>query len=532
MSPANRAFGFAPAFLALALGAGDELLGNPTFEDGAGGWSLRGAEARAAGGPDGGPCVALLGTAATGESWTHVGIRLVEPPTERRLSFSAQVISEATGEVDVNAFAYRGRSELLESWTETRPLGEGWTEVRSEYVLPAGTETFTLWVIHAASGELRVADASLQAGDPQRSRPKNLTGAGVIRASANVVVGPAEDGSAGRVLFPIPLLTEHQVPLTFDVVTTPAGALTSFRWVPREDGMNWLAEIEVAPTLPVEVAWESLVLVGERRDAPLPEAPRPEVPDEAAPWLESTACIQSEDPDVVAKAHELIDAGGDVGDFVAGVIAFTSTNQGDGAEFRTLDAASAIHCGGSCTSRANLAAALLRAGGVPARTSAHLPTWSGPLYEHWHVEYWHPGAGWTWVEPTLGKMRPAPFTFVVLNIANPEDEEQGFHPVIAHSGVMLGVPRYSVHELGEGLARPWPLPDDIAPRLNEARAEAPLDGSLSRQGELFERARDHWARLAEQCLAGTVDRDALAAIESALAADEVTEALLDALEHD
>ncbi len=44
------------------------------------------------------------------------------------------------------------------------------------------------------------------------------------------------------------------------------------------------------------VRLEALVLVGRRKDAPLPRTARPEAPQEAAPWRRSTACVQSDDP--------------------------------------------------------------------------------------------------------------------------------------------------------------------------------------------------------------------------------------------
>ena len=94
----------------------------------------------------------------------------------------------------------------------------------------------------------------------------------------------------------------------------------------------------------------------------------------------------------------------------------------------------------------------VRARGIPARTVAHLPTWSGPLYEHWLVEYWHPGAGWVWLESSLGQFRPPPCSLVVLNVANPEDEDRAFDPLQCRQ-VMPGAPHLSVHVGSEELHR-------------------------------------------------------------------------------
>lgn len=434
---------------------GKELTRDPDF--GVPGWGLKkGAEEQD---PERGTIWRLEGVTEPGD-WSHVGRYFRSVPAERRLEFRVAVRGTAQGQsVSINAFALNGDlRSAVKSWSEASEIGsDGWSTLTRSFVLPEGIGDLSVWVINATADEVLVADPSLVVREAAEAPLENLTRAGVIRATANTVV-TAPEGVAGKVWFPIPLLTDQQVPLTFTLEVDPPRALRGFRWVPREDGRNLLCEVDLAPeATATRVRWESLVLVDARADAPLPEADWEDPPEEARPWLRATAVVQSDDPGIRAKADELREASPTVGDFAKAVIRFTARNQGTGAPFVTLDARAALACGGSCTSRANLAAALLRAGGVPARTSAHLPTWSGPLYEHWHVEYWHPGAGWTWLEPTLGHVRPQPFTMVVLNVALPEDEDQGFDEVIGHSGVMLGVARHAVHEHSPELER-WTGP--------------------------------------------------------------------------
>src|SRR5581483_6570692 len=256
--------------------------------------------------------------------------------------------------------------------------------------------------------------------------PTALGGPGLIRATSTATVRPAADGGEGTVTFPVPGTYRDQVPLDFVVTSTPANVIKGYRLVQREDGLNWLCEVRVAP--PKEgalIRWEALVLVGDRAAEALPKATEPSVPEEAKPWLKSTGCVQSDDPAIRAKAEELARGAPDLEAYARRVIQFTGNNPVKANSYWTLDARSGLECGGSCTSRANLAAALLRARGIPARTVAHLPTWSGPLYEHWLVEYLHPGAGWVWLESSLNQFRPAPPTLVVINVANPADED---HP--------------------------------------------------------------------------------------------------------
>ena len=504
--------------------ASEELFENVELEGNGRGWRLNGARVVDGAGP-GGDRAVVLSPPSDGTQWTHFGIGVDDLPVNRELLFSVSVQAKRGSMVMINSFAYDAAKKKLDQWSERiLTVSEDWTDLTQTYVLPVGTKQLTMFVISSNQSDVLLARPSLKAGE--RSLPKDLSGPGILRANASTSVRASEPGAVGHVLFPVPLPTEHQVPLTFEVTTEPASALRGFRWIPRDDGVNWLCEVEVAPegdgTL---VRWESLVLVRDREDEELPASSKARTPKEAKAWLRSTACIQSDDEGIVAKAKEL--ASDDIATYVGNVLGFTSTNKGVGEPFTALDAKTALGCGGSCTSRANLAAALFRAGGIPARTAAHLPTWSGPLYEHWHVEYWHPGAGWTWVEPTLGKLRPKPYSMVVLNVANPDDEDAGFDPVIAHSGVMTGVPRYAVHEHSKELqlATPeWRLENY---QLNEARAAGSIDSDEI--DAIFKRAERGWKSLIKKCEAGELDTSRTARIEEALAEEETTAAVYKAL---
>ena len=226
--------------------------------------------------------------------------------------------------------------------------------------------------------------------------------------------------------------------------------------------------------------------------------------------------MQSDDPAVAAKAEELAAGTTDVAGFVRNVLDFTSTNRGSGAAITALDARLALDCGGSCTSRANLCAALLRAQGIAARTQAHLPTWSGPLYEHWLVEYWHPGAGWIWVESTKGEVRPAPWSLVVLNTANPEDEDHAFDERIRHSGVMPGVALWAVHDIRAPLTRGKPK------ELNVARAEGPIRGDEAAMRALFVAAEAAFSRLRGAAKLGRSPKLTNAAVATAVATGDAS----------
>jgi transglutaminase-like putative cysteine protease len=342
--------------------------------------------------------------------------------------------------------------------------------------------------------------------------PPPLGGPGLIRAGMAEVVKAAEPGAAGTVTFPVPGPYRDQLPLAFRVAADPPAALTAARLVRRDDGVNWLCEVAVAPPGDKAlVRWEALVLVGGKAAAALPPAPKPEAPVGAAPWVRATGCVQSDDPDIRAKAEELTRGAADVAEYARRVIRFTTMNPLRWELCRTLSASDALRGGSSCTGRAHLAAALLRARGIPARTVAHLPTWSGPLFCHWLVEYWHPGAGWVWLEPTLDQPQPPAWTAVVVNVANPADEDDAYNWTRA-SGVAAGVARRAARELAGGLRPSFdPADRERWGAVNLATPEVALRGTEAELCDLFAAARasfGEWSApgVAPPTDAGRIDR--------------------------
>jgi len=521
---------------------GSELLKNPTFEHRALGWMLRGAVAE----PDlhhgDSASVRLDGAEPGSESWSHAGVAVSPVPADRELRFDCQVKGHTDGQkASVNVFGYdKEHDPTFLSSTPFDLIAGKWTKLTQEYVVPPGTTMLTAWVINSTAQPISVSDAHLRVGGPKKAGPRvpkppkgerpgrpriaPLDGPGVVRAQAQAAVAAKDNDDVGVLTFPIPGTYRDQVPLTFDVHVEPPGALKSYRWVRRADQRNWLCEVTVAPTKEgALVRWEALVLVGRGKNDPLPRADRPEAPEEAAPWTRSTACVQSDDPAIRDKANELAKGTEGVEPYARRVIEFTSHNQGKaGVAFDALDARKALDCGGSCTSRANLAAALLRARGIPARTVAHLPTWSGPLYEHWLVEYWHPGAGWVWLESSLGRFRPLPCTLVVLGVANPEDEDRAFDPLQTRQ-VAPGAPHLSVHVGSEQLHPAPQLERRLGGAGNVASTETRLSGTEEELARLFSAARDAYETLVRECETGVADAARAESVRNSLRSKKATD---------
>ncbi len=521
---------------------GSELLKNPSFEGRAEGWLLRAAVPE----PDlrhgDSASVRLEGVEPGLQSWSHAGVAISPVPAHRQLRFECQVRGHADAQkTSVNVFGYDKDQDLtFQSSTSFDLIAGKWTKLTQEYVVPPGTTSLTAWIINSTAQPISVSDAHLRVGGPKKAGPRlpkrpkgelpgparsaQLDGPGVVRARAQAAVATHSKDGVGVLTFPIPGTYRDQVPLTFDVHVEPPGALKSYRWIRRSDQRNWLCEVTVAPTQAgALVRWEALVLVGRGKNEPLPRADQPETPKEAAPWTRSTACVQSDDPAIRDKANELAKATEGVEPYARSVIEFTSHHQGKpGVAFDALDARKALDCGGSCTSRANLAAALLRARGIPARTVAHLPTWSGPLYEHWLVEYWHPGAGWVWLESTLGQFRPLPCTLVVLGVANPEDEDRAFDPLQTRQ-VMPGAPYLSVHVGSEQLHPAAQFAGRLGDAGNLATIETRLSGTDNELDRLRTVALGAFESLVRKCETGAADDARTRSVLNALRSKKATD---------
>jgi hypothetical protein len=203
------------------------------------------------------------------------------------------------------------------------------------------------------------------------------------------------------------------------------------------------------------VQYDALVLLGK------PAHGDTDPPASATEWKQSTSCVQSSSARIRAIAEKLAASGDSAEAYARKVMAFVRDDMGKGAPFKALDALAALECGGSCTNKSNLAAALLRAHGIPARTVSHMPLWATePLYEHWLTEFWQPGEGWLPLDATIGCWNPDRRSRVVLAISNPADEDRAFEP-LHERFVMPGAAYMSVAELSKELY-PADLTDDDA----------------------------------------------------------------------
>lgn len=267
---------------------------------------------------------------------------------------------------------------------------------------------------------------------------------------------------APKLLLPLPLNYREQVPLTYELTVEPPERLESARLYEDRPG-NWVAEVVLKPledgpasgdSRPnraavgdafAELRWTALVLAAPRafddfpKQAALPDA----WPVEARPWLRATKYAEADDPNLRTVARELRGDSNDVPRIIRRTLArLREIQRRQKGRCAALGAAEALEKQGSCTSNANLAAALLRANGIPARILAGYPSWSGPLQTHYTVEAWVPGYGWYPLESTLTKAPWPPSGQIQVAILPPEYEDQGG----LRGNVAPGVPYLSLTE--------------------------------------------------------------------------------------
>lgn len=267
----------------------------------------------------------------------------------------------------------------------------------------------------------------------------------------NSAAGSADDEQqqSANVLIPLPLAYRQQVPVTYELSVYPPEAATGIT-VYQDTPDNHVAKVPVvlkSKRDKVYIKFRSLVLVGSSSFSDVPD--RVEIPEkwpeECQPWLASTWCVESQHEKIQALSKEIRDAADDVMSIIAGVKEqagkVVANAQGD---YKGLTAVAALTRLGSCTSNANLLAALLRGCNIPARVLAGYPSWSGPLQTHYIVEAWVPEFGWYPIEATMLKS-PWPNEYQV-NVAIVPPKYESRQLADARPQAAAGVPYLSLTE--------------------------------------------------------------------------------------
>jgi len=259
------------------------------------------------------------------------------------------------------------------------------------------------------------------------------------------------------VLIPLPLAYRRQVPVTYQLAVYPSEAVTGITtW--QDTPCNHVAKVSVvlgSKSDKIIIKFRSLVLAGPESfsDVPARAAIPDHWPDESVPWLASTWCVESQNDRFQELSKQIRKTVADANDVMA-LIGVVQKQAGSimadaKGEYENLTAVGALTAFGSCTSNANLVAALLRACNIPARIVSGYPGWSGPLQTHYIVEAWVPGFGWYPIEPSR-LISPWPNAYQInVAIIPPKYESQDLAD--GRSQAASGVPYLSLTEAPDAL---------------------------------------------------------------------------------
>jgi len=221
----------------------------------------------------------------------------------------------------------------------------------------------------------------------------------------------------------IPVIAEGQSPIIINKVwTEPVNKLVEY-WIDTNySGCNTLLVVNISNMSngeTLKLFWSVSVIVKGHNYLFLPKlllkTPDRLIPTGIKKWLQPSDFIQLDNPEIIAKAKELGGFGFNVfriakriADYAGNEIEYKGGDRQDA--LTTLQNGYAV-----CTGKANLAAALLRANGIPARILMVYPT-------HYIVEYYTRFFGWIRLESTKGKMPYPTQRQIVAFTAHPEDE--------------------------------------------------------------------------------------------------------------
>jgi hypothetical protein len=362
---------------------------------------------------------------------------VASPPAGRALRLSLWVKGKDVGQI-AGAVMQGWDAEQKEiadfaTTQSSRVLNGTFDWTRLECTLHPGPKTKSIHILLmlAGGGEAWFDDVSLTDAGPAKAGESALptnpeATPGIVLARGEASVTASVDEPAATLLFPMPIDYREQVPLTYELKCDPPEALKTIRIVQPHPG-NYVAEATLAPMKTGEkakITWSSRILVGPRDMSKVPDPAMPKTwPEEARPWLAGTRCVEAADPQVRDAAKGVAQPTV-LATIRAAIDRATEIRQGQQGQCSDLGAVQALKRAGSCTSNANLLAALLRASGVPARVLAGYPTWSGPLQTHYIVEAYVPDYGWYPIESTMLREAWPPSGQVQVAVVWPKMEEE------------------------------------------------------------------------------------------------------------
>ena len=258
-----------------------------------------------------------------------------------------------------------------------------------------------------------------------------MTGPGLIAGMGGARVKLLKSGTQS-VMMPLPQMTGGQVPICYFIRSMPSEAAIEYQ-LQRREKLNDVVSVSLTGNRGQEIRleWSSVILVAGNVVSPNKE--------KADSYRHATACVQSESPEVQRIAEKLWPESERVEEYVRRIQQFVR-EMNMTKRPRSLDALGILDSGmnGICTANSNLAAALLRAKGIGARSMAVIPPTSQRLEMHRIVEYDDNGQ-WQWFDPSSlhADVPMRPFQTMIVAKTTVADEDLAMKP---RMGSMLGCP--------------------------------------------------------------------------------------------
>jgi hypothetical protein len=242
----------------------------------------------------------------------------------------------------------------------------------------------------------------------------------------------AQRAGAYDLRLPLAQMLDGQTPVCYALEVRPETALGECRLQQQTNGNAFVTlKLNVRNQEEVRLEWSCVVLL----------AAKPGAGNQATSeaYCVATACVQSDQPQIVALAAQLWPPTGKARDYAANIQAFIRGMKPK-TQPRSLDAAGILQSGANtiCTANANLACALMRARQIPCRSSATLPTISRSFEMHRIAEYLDNGV-WAQFDPSLvyADIPLHPWQNIIMAKTTSRDEEVAMIP---RAGAMVGCP--------------------------------------------------------------------------------------------
>ncbi len=252
---------------------------------------------------------------------------------------------------------------------------------------------------------------------------------GVYSVQAN------DDISSVKLYMHVPVIHRQTTPVFFRLLeSSPSGKILDYKTIPKGND-NWVAEVTVGQLFPggyIVIPWECWTLKKNNSYSDMPDYLDKDslsgLDDSLEQYLKSSEYIQSDDSKIKAKAEQLGGSEQNIIEMVNSIINFTGTTI-TYKSYGLQDALSTLQRGYAvCTGKANLAVALLRALGIPARVLM-------VAFTHYIIECYLPDYGWIRGETTQAVFpQPVENNTVMMACTQKEENYSGYGGVMCYWG--------------------------------------------------------------------------------------------------